>query len=165
MVIVATVLIGCVLAGAAANKALADRARAQQAVASHSAVKHAQTRASAALAAAMRNPAARANLQARLARAKQQARSELRASMPRPHLSRAQRPLWIAAWNQMRACALEHGFEGVSEVEPSYGDGKTPMPNVDMDRPNAQVALAACPFDSKGIDLRALAASAEERRR
>ena len=46
----------------------------------------------------------------------------------------------------MRACAAGHGFEGVSTVEPTYGDGKTPMPNIDMDGPNAVVAVKACAF-------------------
>jgi hypothetical protein len=47
----------------------------------------------------------------------------------------------------MRACAAAHGFDGVSAVEATYGDGKTPMPNVDMDGPNAVAAVKACPFE------------------
>lgn len=94
-----------------------------------------------------RDPALRARLRADFDRDKQRAHAELRARLPKPHLSEAERPLWIAAWNRMRACAAALGFHGVSAVERSYGDGKTPMPNVDMDGPNAVVALKACPFE------------------
>ncbi|HMJ11179.1 MAG TPA: hypothetical protein VK524_07210 [Polyangiaceae bacterium] len=96
----------------------------------------------------VRDPQIRARLRAKFARHKQRAHQELRARLPKPHLPEAERSAWIARWNRMRACAAAHGFEGVSVVEPTYGNGKTPMPNVDMDRPNAAAALAACPFET-----------------
>jgi hypothetical protein len=102
---------------------------------------------SASLEAARRDPARRARLGAEFARLKQQSRKDLAQQLARPHLPEKQRPLWIAAWNRMRECAMKHRFQGVSSVQPTYGDGKTPTPIVDLDYPNAQTALRACPLD------------------
>jgi hypothetical protein len=102
---------------------------------------------SAPLEAARRDPATRVRLGAEFERLKQQSRKDLAQQLARPHLPETQRPLWIAAWNRMRECAMKHGFQGVSGVQPTYGDGKTPTPIVDLDYPNAQTALRACPLD------------------
>jgi hypothetical protein len=96
---------------------------------------------------ALRDPVTRAQLRAQFERDKPRAHAALRARLPKPHLPAAERAPWIAAWNRMRACAARHGFDGVSAVESTYGDGKTPMPNVDMDGPKAAVAVKACPFE------------------
>jgi hypothetical protein len=70
-----------------------------------------------------------------------------------------QRRLWIAAWNDMRACAQRHGFDGVAPVASTFGDGRTPAPAVHVAGPNASAALSACPFGTDGLDMQKLPAA------
>lgn len=150
MAFAAAALSACALGAVALDKAIA---RGADTAKSAFEVPPAHAMHSSALAEMRRDPAARAKMGAQFARLKQKAQRELSERMPKPYLADAQRQLWIAAWQRMRACAERHGFNGVSEVEPTYGDGKTAMPNVDLDQPNAQAALKACPFDPQGLDL------------
>jgi hypothetical protein len=100
----------------------------------------------------LNDPATRARLKARFKELSARTRGDVNAQLPRPHLPAEQRPLWIAAWNRMRSCTRARGFDGLSPVAATYGDGKTAMPSIDLDRPNAEAALKACPFDASSFD-------------
>jgi hypothetical protein len=67
---------------------------------------------------------------------------------PKFLLPEAQRAGWIAAWNKMRDCARAHGFDGITPVQPSYGDGRTPSPVISGSGPHVDAALRACPLDT-----------------
>lgn len=71
------------------------------------------------------------------------------AGRQKPLLPVAQRRPWIEAWNAMRECTRRRGFDGVSEVSATYGDGQTDMPNIETSRPHAAEAIRACPFVSE----------------
>jgi hypothetical protein len=63
-----------------------------------------------------------------------------------------QRQKYIAAWNRMRDCARNRGFDGVMPLGPTFGDGQTPVAAIDMGRPRAGEVLNACPLDTKSFD-------------
>jgi hypothetical protein len=70
-----------------------------------------------------------------------------------------QRAGLIEAWNRMRECARAHGFDGLTPVASTYGDGHTPAPIVFGAGPVADAALEACPFDTSLFDEEQVAAA------
>jgi hypothetical protein len=77
---------------------------------------------------------------------------------PKVLLPEDQRAPWIASWNRMRDCALRHGFDGVSPVAPTFGDGRTPSPEI-RHRPGSESVITACPFDGAGLDKKRIEAA------
>src|SRR5262245_25717529 len=63
-----------------------------------------------------------------------------------------QRAGWLAAWNRMRDCAQTRGFDGVTPVAETYGDGRTPAPVVHGSAPEVEAILKACPMDTTLFD-------------
>jgi hypothetical protein len=80
---------------------------------------------------------------------------ETRASAPALRLDPADAEAWISAWEEMRQCAADHGYPGVPEAPATFGDGLTPPPVILVTDENS-AALAACPFDTSGLNLEAL---------
>jgi len=81
---------------------------------------------------------------------------------PAFQLPEDQRAGWIAAWNKLRDCARAQGFDGVSPVGDSYGDGRTPAPVIVGSDEVADQALRACPFDTSLFDAEKVAAEISE---
>lgn len=73
-----------------------------------------------------------------------------------------QRPGWIAAWNRMRDCAQTRGFDGVTPVAATYGDGRTPAPVVHGSAPEVEAILKACPMDTTLFDAEKVATALRE---
>ena len=71
---------------------------------------------------------------------------------------------WIDAWNRIRDCARTHGYNGVPPVAPTFGDGRTPAPVVDVSSRGAQQAMTACPSIPGGLTRSASRRRCEPRR-
>ena len=71
---------------------------------------------------------------------------------PKLRLPEDQRAGWISAWNRMRDCAMARGFNGVTAVAPSFGDGETPAPAIAQNSLDDDAVLRACPFDETLFD-------------
>jgi hypothetical protein len=68
----------------------------------------------------------------------------------RPFVPPDQRGPWIEAWNRLRDCALRHGYDGVSPVAPTFGDGNTSAPVVRRSDGDERV-FAECRFDTSRL--------------
>jgi hypothetical protein len=104
------------------------------------------------------DPAALANLRAQAEALHDQFVEEARLNGPTPELPEHVRQPWIEAWNEMRSCALSHGYDGVPAVQPTFGDGKTPLPVISIGENNEDLP-AVCPLDLSGVDVEALKAA------
>jgi hypothetical protein len=105
-----------------------------------------------------RDEATRNRMRAELERISAQRAAE---GGPTLFLPEDQRAGWIAAWNKLRECTLGRGFEGVTPVMPTFGDGQTRAPIIFGAGPIADAALAACPFDTSLFDAAKVQAAAD----
>ena len=103
-----------------------------------------------------RDPATRSALRQQLEQSLSRRSAE---GGPKLRLPEDQRAGWIAAWNRMRDCARVHGFDGVTPVAPTFGDGETPAPVLFGSQPAMAAALESCPMDTSLFDADEVAAA------
>jgi hypothetical protein len=88
-----------------------------------------------------------------------QGAAHVEANLPTPSLPADQAAAWRAAWQSMADCMQSHGVPDFPNAPATFGDGKTPPPNIagapgtpmDPTSSTYQSAKAACPFDTSGL--------------
>jgi hypothetical protein len=105
-----------------------------------------------------RDPSAREELKRQF---DQQSAQQAANGGPKLSLTGDQLAGWTTAWNRMRDCAQRHGFDGVQPVPPTFGDGKTPAPAIQM-TPAGASAMSECRFDTSLFDAAKIAQAMDQ---